>query len=151
MRKSTGIFIAFLCCTTAMAADPTGTWKLDLEKSKMHTAGIAADTMTIEKTGPNSYRTTVDLTYSSGQKDHATRDRVYDGKERAVSGVGTAASGNETETCELSADGERKITQKRDGKVIATITSKVSADGKTMNNTRSDPSGEDIMVFDRVK
>ena len=116
----------------------------------MQSTNIAAETMTIEKTGPNSYRTAIDLTYSSGQTVHAARDRVYDGKEHPVTGAGTAASGDETETCEFAPDGARKIIQKRDGKVLATITSTVSANGKIMNNTRSDANGEDVMVFDRV-
>jgi hypothetical protein len=34
---------------------------------------------------------------------------------------------------------------------MATITSTISSHGKTMNNTRSNPDGEDVMVFDRQK
>jgi hypothetical protein len=151
MRNFTVILVVFLCCATAMAADFAGIWKLDLKKSKMRSADITAETMTIEKTGPNSYRTSVDVTYSSGQTFHAARDRVCDGKEHPVSGADTAASGNETETCEIAPGGGRTIIQKRDGQVIATITSKLSANGKSMNNTRSNPDGEDVMVFDRQK
>jgi hypothetical protein len=151
MRNFTFILVVFLCCATAMAADFAGIWKLDLKKSKMRSADITAETMTIEKTGPNSYRTSVDVTYSSGQTLHAARDRVCDGKERSVSGADTAASGNETETCEIAPGGGRKIIQKRDGQVMATITSTISSHGKTMNNTRSNPDGEDVMVFDRQK
>src|ERR1700740_2862037 len=102
MRKFTGMLMVFLCCATAMAADLTGTWKLDPKKSKVHSADITAEAMTIEKTGPNSSRTAIYLTDGSGETVHAARDRVYDGKERPVSGADTAASGNETETCEFA-------------------------------------------------
>lgn len=151
MLNFTGILIVFLCCATAMAADIAGTWKLDLTKSKMRSADITAETMTIEKTGPDSYRTSVEVTYSSGKTVHGARDRVCDGKERPVTGADTLASGNETESCEITADGGRKIIQKRDGQVIATITSILSANGETMNNTLSNPNGENLMVFDRQK
>jgi hypothetical protein len=151
MRNFASILGMFLCCATAMAADLTGTWKLDLKKSKMRSADVTAETMKIEKIGTDSYRTAIELTYSSGKTVHAARDRVCDGKERAVSGADSAASGNETETCEIMPAGGRKIIQKRDGKVIVTIRSTVSANGETMSNTRSDPNGEDVMVFDRQK
>jgi hypothetical protein len=148
MRKFAGVFIVFLCCATAMAADFTGTWKLNLQKTKMRSANITAETLTIEKTGPNSYRTTIDRTLTSGEKYHVAIDRVYDGKERAVSGPD--AGSPHSEICEVVTGGGRKIQLKADGKVT-TINSTLSADGQTLTNLRSDAEGEDVLIYDREK
>jgi hypothetical protein len=147
MRKTAWILTALLFGTTAMAADFAGTWKLNLEKSQNQDPKVASETMTIEQTGPNSYRTTIDVTFKSGEKRHLERNRIYDGKEHPAQGTGT--SPNQSEICELNDRGERTIKIEQDGHVGAEIKSSVSADGRTLTNTRSGASGQDIQVFDR--
>jgi hypothetical protein len=149
MRKLAGVFIVCLCAATAMAADFTGTWKLNLQKSKLNHANIASETMTIEQTGPNSYRTSQDITLTSGEKHHGAINRVYDGKEHAVAAADS--TGHDSEICE-SVTGGRKITMKKDGKVVTIINSTVSADGQTLTNNRSNADGEvEVLIFDREK
>jgi hypothetical protein len=140
MRKFAVVLLVLLCCLTAMAADFAGTWKLNPAKSKLRSP--EAETMTIEKTGPNSYRTSVEFTNGSA---HFVRDRVYDGKEHAV------GSGKRSEICTIGAGGVRKIVMMENGKVETTITSTISEDGQTMTNVRVDAQGQDVMVFDRLK
>jgi hypothetical protein len=157
MRKFAGVSIMLLWCAAAMAADFTGTWKLNLQKSKVGPpAAIAAYTLTIEKTGPNSYSTTVDITLTSGKKTHRVFNRVYDGQghqEPAISGSDAEGSANASEICEFLPGGGRRITFKTDGKIVQTITSTLSADGQTLTNVESNAKGEntDTLIFDREK
>ena len=144
MRKSAGISIVFLCCATAMAADFTGTWKLNPEKSKLRIPETL--TITIEKTGPDSYRTSAKGTMS-GKDFHFEVNRACDGREHA----GAGESDKESEICTIGAGRSRKIVMKDSGKVVRTVTSTVSKDGQTMTNLRVDNNGQDVMVFDREK
>lgn len=150
MRKFAGLFIVFLCCATAMAADFTGTWKLNLQKSKLRHANITSVTMTIEQTGPNSFRTTLDLTLTTGEKHHQAVNRVYDGKEREVAVITDSVENKQIEVSEF-VTGSRKITIKKDGKVVLTINSSLSADGQTLTNREADEEGEELVIFDREK
>ena len=43
----------------------------------------------------------------------------------------------------------RKIIQKEIGKVVSTITSTVSADGKSLSNVRTGTKGEEVLVFEK--
>lgn len=149
MPKYARVFIVFLCCATAMADGFSGTWKLDLQKSKLRNANISGATLTIEQTGPTSYRTTLEVTLTSGEKQHVAFNRICDGIERKVD---TADSGSfdDSEMCEFVAGG-RKITMKKDGKVVATISSTLSTDGQTLINRRSDAQGEELHIYDREK
>jgi hypothetical protein len=53
-----------------MAADFAGTWKLNLEKSKLQNNDLASETMNISKTGPNSYTTAADTVSKSCEQRH---------------------------------------------------------------------------------
>jgi len=131
-----------------MAADHTGTWKLNLQKSTLRNANLASETLTIEKTGPTSFRTTIDDTLISGEKLHRVYDRTYDGKERSASGPGITPS---SEICEFVIGKARRITMKTNGNITTIIDSIVSADGQTLTNLREDAQGADVMVYDREK
>jgi hypothetical protein len=131
---------------TVAAAGFTGTWKLDLAKSKPRN-DLASETMKIEQTGPNAYRTTVDNVLKSGQKAHQEINRIYDGKEHPATGTGFKQEGA-TEICEQLDASTRKVTQKRDGKVTSEFTSTVSSDGKVMTNVRKG-GGDETLVFER--
>jgi hypothetical protein len=105
--------------------------------------------MTIAQTGPNSYRTSQDVELTSGEKHHGAINRVYDGKEHAVADAGS--TGHDSEICE-PVNGGRRITMKKDGKVVTIINSIVSADGQTLTNKRSNgDADEEVLVFDREK
>jgi hypothetical protein len=146
MRKATSFWAALLLGGTAMAADFTGTWKLNLEKSS-DTSRVAYDTIKLEQTGPNAYRTTHDTMLKSGTKSHHEMNRVYDGQERPVPGDGLSPQG--TEICEITAAGDRKITFKENGKVVQVLTSSVSKDGKTLTNTFATDKGPYVSVYDK--
>jgi hypothetical protein len=146
MRKLAWILSALLLGGTAMAADFTGTWKLNLEKSPG--TRLASGTIKLEQIGPNAYRTTVDNVSKSGKTTHSEMNRVYDAQERHVNGDGLTDQG--TEICEITSDGTRKVTMKENGKVVEVISATISADGKTMTHTVTDDKGvQHVAIYDR--
>ncbi len=132
---------------TLAAADFTGTWKLNMEKSKVQTDNnTASEIMTISQTAPNAYTTAFDTVTKSGEKHHQEFNRIYDGKEHPLAGVNVKAEGI-SEICEQINASTRKITRKRDGKVTGMFTSTVAPDGKTMTNEMG--ARKEVLVFDR--
>jgi hypothetical protein len=147
VRKAASFWAALLLGGTAMAADFTGTWKLNLEKSPGTNPNIASETMKLEQTGPNAYRTTIDIVQKSGNKTHHEINRVYDGQEHQVSMDGSPLKG--TEICEITEAGVRKITMKENRKVVEVIMGTISADGNTMTHTVSTDKGQNVAIFDK--
>lgn len=138
------VLSALVFAATVQGQNFTGTWKLNPEKSKNVPPTTAAQTLTIERSGPNSWRSAVDLVLKSGEKKHAEITRTCDGQEHPIPNT------DETESCELLNTGERRFTEKRDGKIIVVVTSSVSTDGRTMTNRAKRPGrDESVLVFDR--
>ena len=132
---------------TVMAADFVGTWKLNLTKSKPRNGNdVASETIRIEQTGPNAYRSTFDAVLNSGQKVHQEINRIYDGKEHPVTGTGSKPEGT-SEICELVNASTRKITRKTAG-ATSELTTTVSPDGKVMTNVWKGALDE-TLVFER--
>lgn len=133
-------------------ADPfVGTWKLNVEKSKLRpNSDVASETMTITETGPNTYRNTIDIVSKTGERRRQIINRTSDGKEHPATGEGFKQEGA-TEVNVRANSSTRKITQKRNGVVTSEITATLSADGKVMTNHRTGSSGEelDVLVFDK--
>ena len=69
------LFVSLMVGTTA-AADFTGTWKLNPEKSKLGTRDIAQGTLTIKQTGLYTYASTLDFVTRSGEKRHQDSVRI---------------------------------------------------------------------------
>lgn len=146
MRKTASLLVALFLGGIAVAADFTGTWKLNLEKSPGTNENIASETMKLEQTGTNAYRTTIDIMQKSGNKTHYEINRVYDGQERAVPEDGLPHG---TEICEITEAGVRKITMKVNGKVVEVITATISADGKTMTHTVTTDKGQHVAIYEK--
>src|SRR5437868_5657900 len=111
MRSALAVFGMLSLTATLSAADIAGTWVFNPAKSTA--PNIISQTMKIEQTGPNTYKDTIDVVLKSGQKVHQEINRIYDGKEHPVTGVGITSGG--TEICEQIDASTRKFTQKRDG------------------------------------
>ena len=146
MRHMPTILGSLLLAASAMAADFSGTWKLDPAKSKPGN-DLASETMKIEKTGQNAYHVTLDRVLKSGESRHQEISRTCDGKEHPATGVGFKQEGA-TEICEFLDASTHKVTQKRDGKQVSQFTSTISGDGKVMTNVRSG-TGAETLVFER--
>jgi hypothetical protein len=131
----------------SFAADITGTWKMNVAKSKLN-ADIAGDVMKVEKAGTNTYRFVWDRTSKSGEKTQTTASRICDGKEH----VDEASRTPTMYTCDAAT---LNHVFKRDGKLFTDIDIKFSPDGKTHTATRRRFSpdgrvtGEEVIVMER--
>ena len=112
----------------AQAADPLiGTWKINLAKSK----GVKSGTSKIEAVG-DGVKFTVDFVGTDGTDRHWEFTAKYDGKDNPV--TGNNPYGDVVALTRVDAQTTR-ITNKQGGKVTATSTIVVSADGKTRTTT----------------
>lgn len=116
---------------TAAAQTPKGlegTWTLDLAKSKF-SPGPAPKSLTVTYTPQgDALKIVVDATPAEGPAQHWEMTPKYDGKEYPVTGNPNA------DTISVKVVNERRVvsTLKKDGKVTATNTRTLSADGKTL-------------------
>lgn len=148
MRLTITVLATVVFSFPVAAADFNGTWRLNVEMSKLRGNDIASETVTISQTGPNTYTTMIDLVTTSGVRRHLEISRVYDGKEHPATGVGFKQEGR-TEISQQIIPSIRKITSKRDGKVVGEIISTLSPDGKVMTNRRTIGATEEVRVFER--
>lgn len=115
----------------ARAADlNVGTWKFNAEKSKG--ALFKSGTSIIEADGDDGVKVTVDAAGTDGTRYQWSFKAKYDGKDNPV--TGNSPFGNVVAITRVDAH-TTKVTTKRDGKVSATQTMVVSADGKTRTLT----------------
>lgn len=147
MRKAASFWAALLLGGTAMAADFSGAWKLNVDRSTGKFGDITSYILTLKQTGPNAYRTTTDIVDKSGKRERHEIDRVYDGQERPPIVDGKPAQG--TNICVLTDTGDRKITMKRDGKVYEVLVSSISDGGKTLTNRITTDKGQFVLVFEK--
>ena len=136
-----------LIAGTMVAADFTGTWKLNPEKSKLGNRDIAQGTLTIKQTGPDTYTSTLDFVTRSGEKRHQESVRVCDGREHATPHVDPSKVS--IVMCQAGPGSTRKIVEKENDKVIAEMTSTVSADGKVLTNVWKYEDGDVVFVFEK--
>jgi hypothetical protein len=132
---------------TMAGADFTGTWKFNPEKSKIGNRDIAQGTVTIRQTGPDTYTSTLDFVTKSGEKRHRENVRICDGKEHAIPHVDPSKVS--IVTCQIGPGSTRKIVEKEINKVVAEMTSTVSADGKVLTNVWKYEDGEVVFVFEK--
>jgi hypothetical protein len=136
-----------LIAVTMAAADFTGTWKLNPEKSKLDNRDIAQGTLTTRQTGADTYASTLDFVTKAGAKRHEDSVRVCDGKEHATPHVDPSKVS--TVMCQVGPGSTRKIVEKENDKVIVEMTSTVSADGKVMTNVWKYEDGDVVFVFEK--
>jgi hypothetical protein len=136
-----------LMVVTIAATDFTGVWKLNPEKSKLGNRDIAQGTLTIRQTGPNTFTSTLDFVTRSGERRHQESVRICDGKEHATPHVDPSKVS--TVVCQLGPGSTRKIVEKENDKVVAEMTSTMSADGKALCNVWKYEDGEVVFVFEK--
>ena len=137
---------------SAQSKDPrVGTWKLNVEKSKF-SPGPAPKSidLTIEAAGKGTHTTATTAT-ADGKTITQEYTANYDGKDVPLKGSAIANTTSLKRINKLST----MRTDKKDGKVVATLKSTVSKDGKTftVDVKSKTPKGEpvkNLLVFDRV-
>lgn len=138
-----------MLASALIAADPSvGTWKINIEKSKLRNPEAwKGRGMIIEATGPDSYKVTFERPKADGTIDRTTDVVSLDGKENPTS------QGSVRVSKRIDARHTYDIF-KKDGKEVGSLDSVISPDGKTMTNHSKtvDANGkeqEDFRVFDK--
>ena len=144
-------FLACLLTAGLMAADSpfVGTWKLNVEKSKLAASGIGKSSVVVEQV-PNGLKSTVTAINATGEPVNFSYEATLDGKAAAVTGTPLFDSVTLTPV-----DAQHiKAVGTKDGKVVYTDHRQLSKDGKTMTIERdgTNPGGETYhatLVFER--
>ncbi len=132
---SLGLFIAGVALTFAADAN-MGTWKLNEAKSKF-SPGATKNNSVVYAPAGDMVKVTVDGVDKDGKAEHNEWTGKFDGKDYPV--VGSA--GYDSRAYTKVDDHKMSMTIKKAGKVVATGTIVVSADGKsrTVTTVGSDP------------
>jgi hypothetical protein len=139
-----------LFVTTAAADQLSGTWKMNPEKSKYSPGPAPKDLTVVVESDENNYKLDANGTDGDGKPIHVQYSAKFDGKDYSATGIANADAvflkridANTIETL-----------QKKDAKVVMTITTKVSKDGKTRTATWHGKNAEgkdvhNVVVFDK--
>jgi hypothetical protein len=158
MKQTLLAILALAICLVAptlMKADTAavvGTWKLNLEKSK-YPAGLAPKSLTRTITADGDNVTyTFDGTAADGSALKYSFTVKYDGKDYPITGVGP--NGSDHITLKQLNSHMTQGTLKKGDKVVATVTTTVSHDGKTatVSSKGTDKDGKTVkqtQVFDK--
>lgn len=132
---------ALALSAAAQAPDPfVGTWKLDIAKSQFAGPAPKSSTVTIAMAAGETRRIAVEAVDAAGVNAKWGYTTALDGKDAAVTGnpAFDTASGSQPNPREAN------VTYKKGGKVVSTLKSVVSADGKTLTvtSTPADPAAK---------
>ena len=119
-----------------------GTWKLDVAKSTYSPGPPPrSQTVTYEAAG-EGVKVTIELIDANGNKNRQGYTANYDGKDVPLTGSATV----DTVSLKRINAHTTERTDKKDGKVVATITRVIAADGKTATITTKgiNPQGQPI-------
>jgi hypothetical protein len=139
-----------LCVTTAIADQHSGTWKMDPAKSK-YSPGPAAKSLTLKvESDAKSVKIDSEGIDGEGNPTHVQYDAKLDGQDYPVTGL---PYGDMVVVKRIDAN-TIQTTIKKGDKVVMTVTSKVSADGKTRTSTfiGKDAQGRavhNVVVYDK--
>jgi len=126
------IAMCFAALTLCFASPQMGTWKLNESKSKFP-AGAGRNTTVVYEAAGDSIKVTVDGVDAEGKATHNEWTGKFDGKDYPL--VGDPAA--DTRAYKTVSSHKMDLTNKKDGKVTATGTIVVSADGKSRTVTVS--------------
>lgn len=145
------IVAALTLFVAAAAADQlSGTWKMNAEKSKYSPGPPPKDLRVVVEADDNNYKIDATGTDADGKPIHVQYSAKFDGKDYPATGVANA----DTVSVKRIDASTVETVQKKDGKVMMTITTKVSTDGKTRTSTWHGKNAEgkdvhNVVVFDR--
>lgn len=143
--------VALAATTTAQGKEPwTGTWKLNLAKSK-YSPGPPPKSLTVTITSPNGgIKQVVDTVPATGAALHYEATGMFDSKDVPVKGNPNA----DTQAFKKISDRSYEVTAKKGGKVVQTSVVVISADGKTRTNTQTGTTADgkpvkNVLIYDR--
>jgi len=153
LALATGTMVLTLVSGAAAQAPKglDGTWKLNAAKSKF-SPGPAPKAMTVvySTEGADGMKIVVDVTPAEGAAQHWEMTPHYDGKEYPVTGNPNA----DMVSAKKIDDRTGESTFKKNGKVTAVNSRKLSADGKTLTITSKGTTVDgkprhDVQVFEK--
>ena len=124
------IATCFAALTLCFASPQMGTWKLNEAKSKLPAGATKNMTVVYEAAG-DSVKVTVDGVDAQGKPTHNEWTGKFDGKDYPLVGDPSA----DTRAYKAVSANKLDLTNKKGGKVTASGTIVVSADGKTRTVT----------------
>jgi hypothetical protein len=139
-----------LFVATARADQLSGTWNMNAEKS-MYSPGPAPKSLTVViESDENNYKVDATGTDGDGKPIHVQYSAKFDGKDYPATGIANA----DTVSVKRIDPNTVETLQKKDGKVVMTVTTKVSADGKSRTSTWRGKNAEgkdvhNVVVFDK--
>jgi hypothetical protein len=139
-----------LFVASARADQLSGTWSMNAEKSK-YSPGPPTKTLTVVvESDENNYKLEATGTDGDGKPTHVQYSAQFDGKDYPATGIPNA----DTVSVKRIDANTVETLQKKDGKVVMTITTKVSKDGKTRTSTWRGKNAEgkdvhNVVVFDK--
>jgi hypothetical protein len=159
MRKNKGLLTfgiamvitaLMLTVTTAAADQLSGTWKMNAEKSKYSPGPAPKDLTVVVESDESNYKLDATGTDGDGKPMHVQYSAKFDGKDYPATGI---ANADAVSLKRIDASTIETL-QKKDGKVVMTITTKVSKDGKTRTSTWHGKNAEgkdvhNVVVFDK--
>ena len=147
----TAVAITFAVALGGTAvAQAVGTWKVNLSKSK-YQQGQAPKSMTlVYEAAGEGIKVTVDQVPADGPAIHYAYTANYDGKDVPVVGN---PNGDMAARTRVNAT-TTKLVNKKDGKILSTVTIVTSADGKTLTITTTGKNAEgqkidSVAVYDK--
>jgi hypothetical protein len=139
-----------LLVANVAAGQLSGTWKMNAEKSKYSPGPPTKDPMVVVESDENNYKLDATGTESDGKPIHVQYSAKFDGKDYPTTGIASA----DTVSMKRIDANTIETMQKKNGKVVMTITTKVSNDGKTRTSTWHGKNAEgkdvhNVVVFDK--
>ena len=147
---ATLISVLTLFVATAEADQLSGTWNMNAEKSKYSPGPPPKSVTVVVESDENNYKIDATGTDGDGKPIHVQYSAKFDGKDYPATGVQNA----DTVSVKRIDANTVETMQKKDGKVVMTITTKVSKDGKTRTSTWHGKNAEgkdvhNVVVFDK--
>lgn len=139
-----------LFVATAGADQSSGTWTMNAEKSKFSPGPATKSLTVVVESDENNYKIEATGTDGDGKPIHVQYSAKFDGKDYPATGMVNA----DTVSVKRIDANTIETTQKKDGKVMMTVTTKVSSDGKTRTSTWHGKNAEgkdvhNVVVFDK--
>ncbi len=139
-----------LFVATAGADQSSGTWSMNAEKSKYSPGPPPKSLTVVVESDENNYKIDATGTDGDGKLIHVQYSAKFDGKDYPATGIENA----DTVSVKRIDPNTVETKQKKDGKVVMTITTKVSEDGKTRTSTWRGKNAEgkdvhNVVVFDK--
>ncbi len=143
---------ALMLSVATKAADVhSGTWKMDAAKSTFSPGPALKSVLLKIEATDKSYKVVSDSVDEAGKATTLSFTANLDGKDYPGTNL---QSGADTVTVERVDDHTMRVVMKKAGKAVMTVTSVVSADGKTRTSTFVgwDAAGKDVknvVVYDK--